>query len=348
MTYPIRQTARTNGTIADLRSDTVTRPDAAMRAAMAAAEVGDDVYGEDPTIAALEERVAGTLGKAAAVMFPTATQSNLAALLSHCARGEEVLTGHDYHVRKYEAGGGSVLGGLVFHDLSVRPDGGLSATDVAAAVKEDDSHFAVTRLLVLENTHNGRAVPLDTQGAALAAARDAGLSTHLDGSRLFNAAEALGVPPARVAEGFDTVTICLSKGLGGPAGAVLSGPADLVSKARRWRKMLGGGMRQAGVIAAAGLHALDHNLAGLASDRARAERLRAALRALPWAEVEDGESNMVWLALRDPSHADALAAHLADAGITVSPGAKMRLVLHRDVDDAALDAVVAAFEGFAP
>ena len=344
MTYPIRAREGTGPVVADLRSDTVTRPSALMLAAMAAAETGDDVYGEDPTIARLEARVAETLGLEAAVMTPTATMANLAAMLSHCARGEEVLTGESYHVRKYEAGGASVLGGLVLHPLPVAADGALEAADVAAAVKEDDSHFAVTRLLSLENTWNGNAVPLARQRAAMAAARAAGLSVHLDGARLFNAAEALGAAPAEVARGADSATVCLSKGLGCPAGAVLAGPEALVARARRWRKMLGGGMRQAGVLAAAGLHALDHHRAGLAEDHARAARLRAALDALPWARARGG-TNMVWLSV-PPARAEALAAHLAAAGVTVSPGAEMRLVVHRDVDDAALDAVIAAFEGF--
>ena len=329
----------------DLRSDTVTRPDAAMRAAMAAAEVGDDVYGDDPTVAALEREVALRLGMAAAAFFPSGTQSNLAAILAHCGRGDEALVGRGYHVQSAEACGASVLGGVALDPLEVLPDGGVAAPAVTAAVKPEDNHCPVTKLLCLENTVAGRAVPLSSQDAAVAAARAAGLAVHLDGARLFNAAQALGVAPKRLTCGVDSVSVCLSKGLGAPAGTVLCGDAHLIAAARRWRKMLGGGMRQSGVLAAAGLHALAHNLAGLAHDHARAARLREALAHMPGLEVDlgPGQTNMVWAKL-DKIAPGRLQAGLRHHGILVSPGAaSLRLALHRDVDDAALDRAITAF-----
>jgi threonine aldolase len=333
----------------DLRSDTVTRPDAAMRAAVAAAEVGDDVYGDDRTVARLERAVADRVNMAAGLFMPSGTQSNLCAMLAHCARGEEVLVGRGYHVDCAEARGTSVLGGISVEPLTLRGDLGIDPETVAAAVKPDDIHCPVTRVLSLENTVGGRVVPLGVQAAAVAEARRHGLAAHLDGARLFNAAVALNVPAAAVTEGFDTVSVCLSKGLGAPAGSVLCGPEGFVSRARRWRKMLGGGMRQAGVLAAAGLHALDHHVAGLADDHARAVRLRDGLRGMPGLLVDDapGQTNMVWVDFA-PERAEALAAVLAAHGVTVASGAgRLRMVLHRDVDDAGVEAALAGFAGFA-
>ena len=229
-------------TIADLRSDTVTKPCAAMRKAMAEAEVGDDVYREDPVINRLEQSLAERLGKEAGLFVPSGTQSNLLAMLAHCGRGEEGIAGESYHVIRYEAAGASVLGGIALHALSVSEDGGLEPQTIAGAVKDDDSHHPISRLLSLENTNYGRALPLERIAAAVATGRAAGLSTHLDGARFFNAITALGCSERDLADPFDTVSVCLSKGLGAPVGSVLLGPASLLAKARRMRKMLGGGM----------------------------------------------------------------------------------------------------------
>lgn len=336
--------AAVNEVICDLRSDTVTRPDAGMRAAMAAAEVGDDVYGEDLTINRLEAVLAERAGKEAALFLPSGTQSNFVAVLAHCGRGEEVILGRGYHVYKYEAGGASALGGIVMDPLPVEADGGLSAADVAAAVKEDDVHHPISRLLSLENTHNGKAVPLARMDDCIAAARSAGLAVHLDGARVFNAVTALGCDLAEIAGRFDTVSICLSKGLGAPVGSVLVGPMELIGRARRWRKMVGGGMRQAGVLAAAGLYALEHNVTRLAEDHARAEELAAALRALGAGKVEQN-TNMVFFTPEDGDNA-ALGQALAKRGVVISAGGSgaIRMVLHKDVSEAGFAAVLSGIE----
>ena len=341
-----KASAPTGAVLCDLRSDTVTRPDAAMRAAMAAAEVGDDVMGDDPTVARLEATLAERLGKAAGLFLPSGTQSNLAAMLSHCGRGEEVITGRGYHVFKYEAGGASALGGIVMDPLEAASDGGLEPAAIAAAVKEDDSHHPVSRLLSLENTHNGKAVSLERIRAAVDAGRAAGLMVHLDGARLFNAATALGAAAAEVTAPFDTVSVCLSKGLGAPVGSVLLGPDAFIARARRWRKMLGGGLRQVGVLAAAGLHALDHNVAGLAADHARAEALAGTLRALGAGAVEHN-SNMVFFTPDSAVNAQ-LGAELAAQGVLIAAGeaGPIRMVLHRDVTDEALAAVQGGLQRF--
>ncbi len=332
----------------DLRSDTVTKPTAEMRAAMAAAPVGDDVYGEDPSILELEARGAALLGKEAACFFASGTQSNLAALLSHCGRGEEYIAGDRYHIYANEAGGGAVLGGIAPCALPTTPAGALTPEQVRAAVKPDDSHYPITRLLCLENSVWGRVLPLEQIAAPAAAAREAGLSVHLDGARYFNATVALRLPPDALANEADSVSLCLSKGLGAPVGSLLLGPAGFIARARRTRKMLGGGMRQAGILAAAGLYALEHNRARLAEDHARARRLAEALAALPGLSVdpEAVDSNMVFVTLPADQQA-ALGAFMAERGIAVSAGAPtIRLVTHLDIDDAKLEAVIAAFEDF--
>lgn len=331
--------------LVDLRSDTVTRPDPAMRAAMAAAEVGDDVYGEDPTVTRLEAVLAERLGKDAGLFLPSGTQSNLIALLSHCGRGEEVITGRDYHIFKYEAGGASVLGGCMFDPLTVAADGGLEAADVAAAIKEDDPHHPVSRLLSLENTHNGKAVPLPRCTAATEAARQAGLSTHLDGARFFNASIALQCGEQALAVPFDTVSICLSKGLGAPVGSVLVGEADLLAKARRLRKMLGGGMRQAGVLAAAGLYALDQNVGRLAADHMRAQTLAEALIRAGVGDVAFGTNMIFWTPMEDAR--SELVNRLLDAGVTLNVPATgpIRMVLHKDVTESGFESLLQVIQG---
>ena len=323
-----------NGRV-DLRSDTVTRPSAGMRKAMAAAEVGDDVFGDDPTVNRLQEAAAERFGFGASLFFPTGTQSNLAALMSHCQRGEEVLVGMEAHTYRYEAGGGAVLGSIQPQAIANRPDGTLDLAEVEAAIKPDDPHFARTRLLALENTISGRVIGRAYFDEALSLAKRKGLATHLDGARIFNAAVKLGLPVKELCRGFDSVSACLSKGLGAPAGTLLLGSQDFIARARRARKILGGVMRQAGILAAAGLYALEHNVARLAEDHANAERLAAGIGA------PAPQSNMVFIASKP-----GLVEHLAAAGVIVLPGARLRLVTHLDVDAAGIDRAIAAFRAF--
>ena len=319
----------------DLRSDTVTRPSARMRQAMAAAEVGDDVFGDDPTVNRLQARAAEIFGFEAALFFPTGTQSNLAALMSHCQRGDEVLVGMEAHTYRYEAGGGAVLGSIQPQAIVNRPDGTLDLKEVEAAIKPDDPHFAKTRLLALENTITGRVIARAYFDEALALAKRRGLSTHLDGARIFNAAVKLGMPVIDLCRGFDSVSACLSKGLGAPAGTMLLGSKDFLARARRARKILGGVMRQAGILAAAGLYALEQNVARLAEDHANAERLAAGIGA------PKPQSNMVFIDSKP-----GLVEHLAAQGIIVLPGARLRLVTHLDVDAAGIERAIAAFNSF--
>ena len=331
----------------DLRSDTVTRPTAAMRQAMAAAEVGDDVFGDDPTVRRLQERLAEMTGHEAGLFFPSGTQSNLAGLMAHCARGEEFVIGSLGHSFKYEAGGAAVLGSLWPQPLEYEADGSLDLRKVAALIKPDDAHFARTRLLVLENTQNGRVLPLSYIEEAAGFARGRSLAIHLDGARVFNAAVKLGVPVLAVTRHFDSVSLCLSKGLGAPVGSVLVGKKDFIARAHRIRKMLGGGMRQAGVLAAAGLHALEHHVARLAEDHANARALAQGLAGLPGLKLDPAQvqTNMVFAAMA-PDKVDGLVKHLRDAGIVILPNANLRLVTHLDVSRKDVDAVISAFKGF--
>jgi len=330
--------------MADLRSDTVTRPTPAMREAMARAEVGDDVFGDDPTVKRLEERVAALFGMEAGLFFPSGTQSNLAALMAHCGRGEEVIVGQDAHTYRYEGGGAAVLGSIQPQPLANLPDGTLDLAMVEAAIKPDDSHFAITRLLALENTIGGKVIGRDYLAKAVTLAWKRGLATHLDGARIFNAAVKLGMPVNTLCAGFDTVSVCLSKGLGTPAGTVLVGHGGLIGKARRIRKMLGGGMRQVGILAAAGLYALEHNVERLAEDHANAERLAKGLAGAGYA-VEPVETNMVFVTVAKDRCAP-LQTHLAGAGVSANVAQRTRLVTHLDVDAAGIDRAVAAFASF--
>ena len=330
----------------DLRSDTVTRPTAAMRAAMLEAEVGDDVYGDDPTVNALQDRLAGDLGFEAALFLPSGTQSNLVALMAHCARGDEYIVGMDAHTYKYEGGGAAVLGSIQPQPIPQAGDGSLPLDAVERAIKPDDAHFARTRLLCLENTWHGRSLSLDYLAAAHALCERRGLGLHLDGARLYNAAVASGVDPREITRLFDSVSVCLSKGLGAPVGSVLVGSHALVAVARRWRKVTGGGMRQAGILAAAGLHALDHHVARLADDHARAARLAAALQGLAGVDAVAQYTNMVYVEiapgrrarLRELLQARQVRASVGDTG-------PIRLVMHLDVDDAGVARVADAFAG---
>jgi len=328
----------------DLRSDTVTKPSPAMREAMSRAEVGDDVFGDDPTVNRLQEVAAERFGMEAGLFFPSGTQSNLAALMAHCQRGEEVIVGQDAHTYHYEAGGMAVLGSIQPQPLDNRPDGTLDLAEVEAAIKPDDAHFAITRLLALENTIGGKVIGRPYLADALALARRRKLSTHLDGARIFNAAVKLGMPVADLCSGFDTVSVCLSKGLGAPAGTVLVGRKDVIARARRVRKMLGGTMRQVGILGAAGLYALEHNVDRLAEDHANAERLAKGLVKLGL-PVDPVHTNMVFVAVPKESAAD-LKRHLDANGIATLGGAKMRLVTHLDVDAKGVDRALAAFSAF--
>ena len=331
----------------DLRSDTVTKPTAAMRAAMMEAEVGDDVYGEDPTVARLEARLAAMLGFEAGLFVPSGTQSNLCALLAHCGRGDEVLVGMEAHTYKFEGGGAAVLGSIQPQPIVHAADGTLPLDALDRAVKPDDPHFARTRLLALENTWHGRVLPQDYVLAAAAWARSRGLAVHLDGARLFNAAIASGTSVRELASPFDSVSVCLSKGLGAPVGSVLVAGAALVHAAKRWRKMLGGGMRQSGMLAAAGLHALDHHVARLADDHARAARLAEGLHGLDGIEVAAQHTNMVFIDVAS-DRLRALAAHLDAHGVRASIGylPNVRLVTHLGIDDAALERAIEVFRAF--
>ncbi len=331
--------------VVDLRSDTVTRPTAAMRAAMARAEVGDDVFGDDPTVNALQERIASMLGKEAALFVPSGTQSNLVGIMSHCGRGDEYIVGQMAHTYRWEGGGAAVLGSVQPQPLEHQPDGTLALAAIEAAIKPDDAHFARSRLLCLENTIGGRILPLDYLAASTALARRHGLATHLDGARLFNAAVGLGgdaVGRAReIAGHFDSVSVCFSKGLGAPLGSALVGSRAFIRSAHRWRKMLGGGMRQAGVVAAAALHALDAHVERLAQDHALATRLAEGLRGLPGLTLEMPQTNIVFADLSG-ERAAGLVEHLKSRGVLATGLYRLRFVTHLDVDAAGVDRAVAA------
>jgi len=327
----------------DLRSDTVTQPTVAMREAMMAAELGDDVYGEDPTVNRLEAWLANELGFAAALFVPTGTMSNLLGLMAHCERGDEYIVGQQAHTYKYEGGGAAVLGSIQPQPIDGEADGSLDLAKVEAAIKQDDFHFARTRLLALENTMQGKVLPLDYLAAARELTRRRGLSLHLDGARLYNAAVKLGVPAREITQHFDSVSVCLSKGLGAPVGSVLCGSTALIAKARRLRKMVGGGMRQAGVLAAAGLYALQHQVQRLAEDHANAARLGATLTDLGYS-VEPVQTNMVYVQLGE--RAGQIKAFMAERGIAVSAAPRLRLVTHLDVSAEQIERVIEAFAAF--
>ena len=324
---------------ADFRSDTVTKPSAGMRRAMAAAEVGDAVYDEDPTTNRLESMTAEILGKEAGLFFPSATQANLGGLMAHCGRGDEFIVGQKAHAYRDEGGGAAVLGSIQPQPLPNEPDGIIDLDAITAAVKPDDFHNPVTRLLALENTFSGHPLPEDYLRDATELARGHGLATHLDGARLMNAAVATGTSPAAIAEHFDSVSLCLSKGLGAPVGALLLGPKQLIDRAKRIRKTLGGGMRQTGVIAAAGISALEHNVTRLGEDHDRASRLAEVFRGFPELGAGEAHTNMVFMSPREVDM-DAFTAFLADRGIIVGGGyGTLRWVTHLDIDDEAIERV---------
>ena len=336
--------------VIDLRSDTVTRPSARMREAMASAEVGDDVYGDDPTVNRLQEMAARRLGFEAALFTPSGTQANLLALLAHCERGDEYIVGQRAHTYRSEGGGAAVLGSIQPQPLEHAPDGSLDLDAVAGAVKPDDFHYARTRVLCLENTIAGKVLPLAYLAAARDLTRRLGLALHLDGARVFNAAIKLEVDVQAITAHFDSVAFCLSKGLGAPVGSLLCGSADLVARARRWRKVTGGAMRQAGILAAAGVVALEEHVDRLAEDHANAARLGEGLAAIPGVEVDPVQTNMVHVRFRD-AEPRAVEAALARRGIRIRGGAPTRLVTHLDVtrDDVerCVDAIRACVAGAA-
>jgi threonine aldolase len=329
----------------DLRSDTVTRPSAAMRAAMNAAEVGDDVYGDDPTVNRLQEYAADLFGYEDALFAPSGTQSNLLALLAHCGRGDEYLVGQEAHTYRYEGGGAAVLGSIQPQPIINQADGGIALADIASYIKPDDFHFARTKLLALENTIGGRVLPLDYLKQATALAHERGLATHLDGARVCNAAVKLGVSPRAAVAGFDSVSVCLSKGLGAPVGSVLCGSKPLIAEARRWRKMLGGGMRQAGMIAAGGLYALEHNIARLAEDHDNAAYFAGELAKLKGITVSTPQTNIFYVDI--PADAcRGLNDVLQLTRIRVSLSPRLRIVTHMDASREDIDRAITVFGDF--
>ncbi len=336
--------------ITDLRSDTVTRPTPSMREAMMAAPLGDDVFGDDPTVNALQDKIAQMLGFEAALFVPTGTQSNFCGILAHCQRGDEYIVGQMAHTYRWEGGGAAVLGSVQPQPLAHAADGSLPLADIEAAIKPDDAHFAKTRLLALENTIGGKLLPIDYVRDATQLAKSKGLATHLDGARLFNAAVAQAaqtdgdarLEARRIAQCFDSVSVCFSKGLGAPVGSALCGSKEFIQRAHRIRKMAGGGMRQAGILAAAAIHALDHHVDRLADDHLLAKRLGAAFAQIPGATVDPVHSNIVFVDLTGPAKAkaDGLLDHLKQHNILATGLYRLRFVTHLDVDATAIDRTI--------
>jgi threonine aldolase len=340
----------------DLRSDTVTQPTADMRAAMGTAPLGDDVFGDDPSVNALQEKIAGLLGFEAALFVPTGTQSNLCGVLSHCQRGDEYIVGQMQHCYRWEGGGAAVFGSVQPQPLDHQPDGTLALADIAAAIKPDDPHFARSRLLALENTLGGKVLPMVYLQEATVFARSKGLSTHLDGARLFNAAVAQAAANGsdaraearRIAGLFDSVSVCFSKGLGAPVGSALCGSKDFIGRARRIRKMAGGAMRQSGVLAAAATHALDHHVERLAQDHALARRLAEGLAGIEGVQVEAPQTNILFVDLVGPAREKSagLIEALAREGVLATGLYRLRFVTHLDVDGAGIDRAITAIRSY--
>ncbi len=339
--------------IIDLRSDTVTQPTPAMREAMMAAPLGDDVYGDDPAVNALQEKIAAMLGKEAALFTPTGTQSNLCGLMAHCQRGDEYIVGQLAHTYRFEGGGAAVLGSIQPQPLAQDAAGRMELAAIEAAIKPDDPHFARTRLLCLENTWNGFAMPHDYLEEVTALARARGLATHLDGARLFNAAvhdaaqanTTLANMVRHIASYFDSVSVCFSKGLGAPVGSALVGSKELIARARRIRKALGGGMRQAGLLAAAASHALDHHINRLADDHAAAQRLAQGLQGIAGLSVKSAQTNIVFADVAN-GQAPALLAFLKEQGVLATGLIGLRFVTHLHISHADIDYTVAAVRRF--
>ena len=326
----------------DLRSDTVSLPAPAMRKAMAEAEVGDDVYGEDPTVNRLEALAAEKIGKEASLFVSSGTQGNLLAIMTHCQRGDEYIVGHVAHTYMYEGGGAAALGSVQPQTIDFEPDGTLDLKKVEGVIKPDDFHFARTRLLCLENTQAGKSLPLDYQAQANALARRHGLATHLDGARIFNAAVKQKIDVREIAKYYDSVTVCLSKGLAAPVGSMLCGTAAFIKEARRWRKVLGGGMRQAGVLAAAGIVALTEMVERLEEDHENAQRLAEGLTEIPGFRLEPpgSQTNMVFIEL-DERLREVFVPFMAEKGIIIGTGHyPIRLVTHYGIESADIEYVL--------
>ena len=339
-------------TTVDLRSDTVTRPTPAMREAMLAAPLGDDVFGDDPTVNALQQRIAELTGKEAALFMPSGTQSNLCGILAHCGRGDEYIVGQLAHTYRYEGGGAAVFGSVQPQPLLQDAPGRMGIAGIAAAIKPDDPHFARSRLLCLENTWNGHVMPEAYLAEATALARSRGLATHLDGARVFNAAVASAAPGQgalarlrEIADHFDSLSVCFSKGLGAPVGSALCGSGELIAAARRVRKMAGGGLRQAGLLAAAALHALDHHVERLADDHALAQRLAQGLAGIEGLTVRSAQTNIVFVDVAD-GQGPALLDHLQACGVLATGLIGLRFVTHLDVDAAGIDHAIACTRDF--
>ena len=337
----------TNMKIIDLRSDTVTKPTPAMRKAMMEAEVGDDVYGEDPTVNQLEELAADLLGTKEALFVCSGTQSNLLALISHCERGDEYIVGQTAHTYKFEGGGAAVLGSIQPQPLDFEPDGTLNLDHVARVIKPDDFHFARTRLLCLENTMNGKVLPLPYLEQFEAFAKEHHIGLHLDGARIFNAAVKLNVSVQDIARYFDSISVCLSKGLGAPVGSVLCGSRDFIQKARRWRKVVGGGMRQAGILAAAGVIALNEHVARLADDHVHAQLLAEGLAQIEElaCDPKHVQTNMLFVSVLKGTVSE-LAEYLKAQGILILPRHPTRLVTHLDISNRDVTTCVEAIKKF--
>lgn len=317
----------------DFRSDTVTRPSDAMRQVMSQADVGDDVFGDDPTVNALEARVADLVGMKAGLLVPSGTQSNLLALLTHCGRGDEYIVGQNYHTYFYEAGGAACLGGIQPQPIEVSSDGSLDLLTVEKRIKPDDFHFAQTRLLALENTHSGKVLANSYLADARDLARQYGLAVHLDGARVFNAAVAQKISVKDITQGFDSVSVCFSKGLGAPIGSILCGTEEFIHKARRWRKMVGGGMRQSGIFAAAINYAIDNNVDRLVIDHNNAERLARELVSIDELTVEPANTNMLYVEYATEELGLAISQTLGQKGILMPSGKRPRLVTHLDIHE---------------
>lgn len=342
--------------LVDLRSDTVTQPTAGMREAMISAPLGDDVLGDDPSVIHLQEKIADMLGFEAALFMPTGTQSNLCGILAHCQRGDEYIVGQKAHTYLWEGGGAAVFGSVQPQPLNHQADGSLALDDIEAAIKPDDAHFARTRLLALENTIGGKLIPMAYIEQATQFAHSKGLATHLDGARLFNAAVAQAVQRGTnarkeakvIASCFDSVSVCFSKGLGTPVGSALCGSKDFIYRAHRIRKMAGGGMRQAGLLAAAATYALDHHIDRLADDHALMRELASGLDGIPGVHMESPHTNILFIELSGPARdrAAGLLDYLRSRGILATGLYRLRFVTHLDVDAPGIHQAVQAIREY--
>ena len=343
-------------TIIDLRSDTVTQPTPAMREAMSSALLGDDVFGDDPSVNELQDKIASMLGFEAALFMPTGTQSNLCAILAHCQRGDEYIVGQMAHCYRWEGGGAAVFGSVQPQPLNHQPDGTLALADIEAAIKPDDAHFARTRLLALENTLGGKLLPFSYVRQATQLAASQGLSRHLDGARLFNAATAQAAQNSsdvqgearHIAQCFDSVSVCFSKGLGAPVGSALCGTQEFIARAHRLRKMAGGGMRQAGILATAASYALDHHIERLKQDHGLAKQLADGLAGIDGLKVEAPQTNIVFVDLTGAAKEQSavLQQYLADHGIRTTGLYRLRFVTHLDIDQLDIERTIEVIRRF--